>query len=172
MLELYQAYADYKDHGGARRGVGRRACARAARLTELHLPRPRARPHPAVATRHDGRAHEEATGSTARRALPVDELRGRDRGRPRGGARAWGPGKLLLELYEKTTEPELWGPVFVIDYPAEVSPLARRHRDGPRPGRAFRAVVAGRELGNAFTELVDPVDQRARFEAQACARRR
>ena len=44
---------------------------------------------------------------------------------------AWGPGKLLLEIYEKTTEPALWGPVFVTDYPAEVSPLARRHRAGP-----------------------------------------
>ena len=79
----------------------------------------------------------------------------------------WGPGKLLLEIYEKTTEPGLWGPVFVTDYPAEVSPLARRHRDGPELVERYEPVVAGRELGNAFTELIDPDDQRARFEEQA-----
>jgi lysyl-tRNA synthetase class 2 len=78
----------------------------------------------------------------------------------------WGPGKLLLEIYEKTTEPELWGPVFVIDYPAEVSPLARRHRDGPDLVERYEPVVAGRELGNGFTELIDPDDQRARFLEQ------
>jgi len=81
----------------------------------------------------------------------------------------WGPGKLLLEIYEKTTEAELWDPVFVMDYPAEVSPLARRHRDDPDLVERFEPVVAGRELGNAFTELIDPDDQRARFEEQAAA---
>ena len=50
----------------------------------------------------------------------------------------WGPGKLLLEIYEKTTEAELWGPMFVLDYPAEVSPLARAHRDEPGLRRALR----------------------------------
>ena len=84
---------------------------------------------------------------------------------------AWGPGKILLEIYEKTTEPELWGPVFVIDYPAEVSPLARRHRDGPELVERYEPVVAGRELGNGFTELIDPDDQRARFEEQAAKAR-
>ncbi len=84
---------------------------------------------------------------------------------------AWGPGKLLLEIYEKTTEPGLWGPVFVIDYPAEVSPLARRHRDGPELVERYEPVVAGRELGNGFTELIDPDDQRARFEEQAAKAR-
>jgi lysyl-tRNA synthetase class 2 len=84
---------------------------------------------------------------------------------------AWGPGKLLLEIYEKTTEPELWGPVFVTDYPAEVSPLARRHRDGIDLVERYEPVVAGRELGNGFTELTDPDDQRARFEEQAAKAR-
>jgi lysyl-tRNA synthetase class 2 len=83
----------------------------------------------------------------------------------------WGPGKILLEIYEKTTEPELWGPVFVVDYPAEVSPLARRHRDGPELVERYEPVVAGRELGNGFTELIDPDDQRARFEEQAAKAR-
>ncbi len=82
----------------------------------------------------------------------------------------WGPGKLLLELYEKTTESTLWGPIFVCDYPADVSPLSRRHRDDPDLVERFEAIVAGRELVNAFTELVDPDEQRARFEDQAAQR--
>jgi lysyl-tRNA synthetase class 2 len=78
-----------------------------------------------------------------------------------------GPGKLVLEIYEKTTEAELWGPVFVMDYPKEVSPLARDHRELPDMVERFEGIVAGRELCNAFSELVDPDEQRARFEAQA-----
>jgi len=78
----------------------------------------------------------------------------------------YGPGKLLLEIYEKTTEAQLWGPVFVIDYPKEVSPLARDHRTEPGLTERFEAIVAGRELCNAFSELVDPEEQLARFEDQ------
>lgn len=79
----------------------------------------------------------------------------------------YGPGKLILELYEKTTEADLWGPIFVTDYPKEVSPLSRDHRDAPGLTERFEAIVAGRELCNAFSELIDPVEQRARFEEQA-----
>jgi lysyl-tRNA synthetase class 2 len=79
----------------------------------------------------------------------------------------YGPGKLVLEIYEKTTEHQLWGPVFVLDYPKEVSPLARDHREVPGLVERFEAIVAGRELCNAFSELVDPDEQRARFEEQA-----
>jgi lysyl-tRNA synthetase, class II len=82
-------------------------------------------------------------------------------------ASGWGPGKLLLEIYEKTTEAQLWGPVFVTDYPKEVSPLARDHRERSGLVERFEPVVAGRELGNAFSELVDPDEQRQRFEDQA-----
>ena len=79
----------------------------------------------------------------------------------------WGPGKMLQEIYEKAAEPNLWGPVFVTDYPAEVSPLSRRHRSRPGYAERFEGIVAGRELCNAFTELVDPAEQRSRFEVQA-----
>jgi len=81
-----------------------------------------------------------------------------------------GPGKVLLEIYEKTTEAALWGPVYVVDYPEEVSPLSRPHRSRPGWVERFEAIVAGRELCNAFSELIDPEDQRRRFEAQARAR--
>jgi lysyl-tRNA synthetase, class II len=73
----------------------------------------------------------------------------------------------VLEIYEKTTELALWGPVFVLDYPTEVSPLARDHREVPGLVERFEGIVAGRELCNAFSELNDPVEQRARMEYQA-----
>ena len=82
----------------------------------------------------------------------------------------WGAGKLLLELYEKTTEGNLWGPIFVIDYPKEVSPLARDHRELPDLVERFEAIIAGREISNAFSELTDPDEQRRRMEDQARAK--
>ncbi|HUF85205.1 MAG TPA: lysine--tRNA ligase, partial [Acidimicrobiia bacterium] len=81
--------------------------------------------------------------------------------------KGWDPGKLVMEIYEKTTESKLVGPVFVLDYPRDVSPLARVHRDDPTLVERFEPVVRGFELGNAFSELNDPIDQRERFEAQA-----
>jgi lysyl-tRNA synthetase class 2 len=84
-------------------------------------------------------------------------------------APSWGSGKLLAELFEKTTEHTLVQPTFVTDHPAEVSPLARRHRDDPELTERFEVIVAGRELINGFSELNDPDDQRARFVEQAAA---
>jgi lysyl-tRNA synthetase class 2 len=81
-----------------------------------------------------------------------------------------GPGTALLEIYEQRVEADLWDPIFVLDYPAEVSPLARRRGDDHRFVERFELVVAGREIANAFSELNDPVDQRRRFEAQAALR--
>jgi lysyl-tRNA synthetase, class II len=79
----------------------------------------------------------------------------------------WRSGKLILEIYEKTTEAHIMGPTFVCDYPREVSPFARPHRDDPELTERFELIVGGRELANAFSELNDPVDQLRRFEAQA-----
>lgn len=84
--------------------------------------------------------------------------------------RAWGPGKIVVEIYEKLVERNLVEPTFVLDYPREVSPLARAHRDDPRFTEHFDLVIAGMEIGPAYSELNDPLDQRARFEEQARAR--
>jgi lysyl-tRNA synthetase, class II len=79
---------------------------------------------------------------------------------------AWGPGKIALEMYEKLVEPTLFEPTFVMDFPREVSPLARPHRDDPELTEHVDPVIGGVELGTAYSELTDPDEQRAKFELQ------
>jgi lysyl-tRNA synthetase class 2 len=81
-------------------------------------------------------------------------------------------GKLQLELFEALWEPELIQPTFVTDFPTAVSPLARRNDREPEVTERFEIFVCGRELGNGFSELNDPEDQRRRFEAQLEAKGR
>jgi lysyl-tRNA synthetase, class II len=83
---------------------------------------------------------------------------------------AWGPGKLVQEMFETLVEETLFDPTFVCDFPREVSPLARAHRENPGLTEHFDLVMGGIELATAFSELTDPDEQRARFEAQAQAK--
>jgi lysyl-tRNA synthetase class 2 len=78
----------------------------------------------------------------------------------------WGPGKTVQELFEKLVEPTIWRPTFVCDFPREVSPLARPNRDDPDLTEHFDLVAGGVELVTAFSELTDPLEQRAKFELQ------
>jgi lysyl-tRNA synthetase class 2 len=80
---------------------------------------------------------------------------------------SWGPGRCLAELFEVTCEPSLWDAIFVTEYPVEVSPLSRRHQGDPDLTERFESYAATREISNGFSELNDPVEQRARFEEQA-----
>jgi lysyl-tRNA synthetase, class II len=170
MLELYQAYADYGDimvlteelvAHLARAVTGSTVVTYGGREVDVTPPWARASLTDLV---------EQHAGVRIDVRMPVAELRRIATDHGVAVDEAWGPGKLVLEIYEKTTEAELWGPVFVTDYPKEVSPLARDHRELPELVERFEPIVAGRELGNAFTELVDPDEQRRRFEGQARAR--
>jgi lysyl-tRNA synthetase class 2 len=169
MLELYEAYADYRDamvlteslvSDAAVELVGSTSLEYSGRHLELAPPWRRATMYELIA---------EHAGVEVDVQMPLAELRAIAKRLGVPVLDGWGPGKLVLEIYEKTTESELWGPVFVCDYPAEVSPLARAHRSSPGLVERFEPIVAGRELGNAFSELIDPADQRARFVDQARA---
>ncbi len=167
MLELYQAYADYGDimelvenliahlameiHGTTTLTYGDRSL-------DLSAPWRRASMLELI---------EEQTGFKLGLTMDIEELRGVANEVGVLVKDSYGPGKLILEIYEKTTESELWDPVFVTDYPKEVSPLSRDHRELPGFTERFEGIIAGRELCNAFSELIDPVEQRARFEDQA-----
>lgn len=167
MLEAYQAFVDYTDMMVLTEEV----VAEVARATlgttrievdgvEVDLAPPWERATMIELIRRHA-------GVDVHPAMPVDRLRDAARSVGVEPDPSWGPGKVVTEIYEKTVEPRLTGPVFVTDHPLEVSPLARVHRDDPALVERFEPVVLGRELGNAFSELNDPVDQRRRFEEQA-----
>ena len=167
MLELYWAYADHTDimeltenlvAGVAIDVCGSTSVTYDGREVDLAPPWRRVTMEEVIA---------EQTGVEVSLDTPPSELAARCGSLGIATEPGWGAGKLLLETYEKAAEPNLWGPVFVTDYPAEVSPLSRRHRTRPGYAERFEGIVAGRELCNAFTELVDPAEQRSRFEAQA-----
>ncbi|MCX7142557.1 MAG: lysine--tRNA ligase [Proteobacteria bacterium] len=82
-------------------------------------------------------------------------------------SRAHGLGSLQLMLFDETTETSLIQPTFIVDYPAEVSPLARRNDSNPDITDRFELYITGREMANGFSELNDPEDQAARFAEQA-----
>jgi len=167
MLELYEAYADYED---IMQLVEELVEFLAVELTgstilkiderELDVARPWRR-----ATMVE--LIEEAIGTTLSLDTPIDELRAVAADHEVPVKDSYGPGKLILEIYEKTTESSLWGPVYVTDYPVEVSPLSREHRSEAGMTERFEAILAGRELCNGFSELIDPEQQRLRFEEQA-----
>ena len=112
----------------------------------------------------------EAVGREVNVHTPVAELRSIHAERGFEIQDTWGAGKLLVELFEKLVEETLVGPVFVYEYPAEVSPLSRRNDVDPLVVDRFELFIGGREMANAFSELNDPIDQRERFEAQAAAK--
>lgn len=166
MLELYQAYADWTDIMAlveelvahlATELTGSTTVSYQGRDLDLSTPWRRASLTELI---------EEQTGVTVSLATPLEELRALCDTHDVPWQDHHGPGKLILELYEKTAEAAQWHPVFATEYPAEVSPLARPHRDLPGMTERFEAIVARRELGNAFSELVDPDMQRERFEDQ------
>jgi lysyl-tRNA synthetase, class II len=86
-------------------------------------------------------------------------------------AAAWGPGKIVLETYEKLVEEHLFQPTFVKDFPREVSPLARPHRSSPGLTEHVDLIMGGVEISPSYSELTDPDEQRARFEDQLRQRR-
>jgi len=170
MLESYQAYADYYDVMDLLEGVVEEAALAVNGTTDLTY---QGRPMPLGGpwARLDYvDAVTEKTGIDWDLGMPLADARKSATGLGIEVDDAWGVGKIISEAFEEHVEPGLWEPTIVMDFPVEISPLARRHRDDPSKTERFEVIAAGRELANAFSELNDPVDQRRRFEAQLAAR--
>ncbi len=167
MLELYEAFSDYTDMMrlteeliavAARASTGSSIVEWDGRPFDLTPPFQR-RPMIDLIKEH--------AGLSVHPSDPVEHLRKVCDDLEIPYEEHWGSGKLVLEIYEKTTEANIEGPTFVCDYPLEVSPLARAHRDDPTLTERFELIIGGREIANAYSELNDPIEQRRRFAAQA-----
>jgi lysyl-tRNA synthetase class 2 len=166
MLEWYQAFTDYHaqmelsermllhvlDHV-----LGRRVLISGEHAIEFRAPFPRVRFMDAVS---EGLGTDVFALSDKQLRARAEELRVPD-------LKGAGRGKLLDKLFSALVEPGLIQPTFVIDHPKELSPLAKEHRADPRLTERFEMYIGGSEIFNGFSELNDPLDQRARFEAQA-----
>ena len=167
MLEIYAAYWNYEDMmtfteeltaGVAMDVLGTTEVEYQGRPFSFAAPWPR---------RTMAELASEAVGEDVSVHTPREKLAAMLEERGVEVHRAWGAGRCLAELFEATCETSLWNPIFVTDFPVEISPLARRHQSDPDLVERFESYAVGRELSNGFSELVDPLDQRARFEDQA-----
>ena len=165
-MEAYRAYSDLEGMKELAEGVIK-AAARAIGLEgmidyqgqaiDLFSPWP-SRPMTDVVS--------EVLGRTITIDTPVEELRAACDEHDIEYKPEWTAGKLIAELFDELGEAILINPTFVVDYPVEVSPLAKRHEDDPRLTHRFELFIAAHEYANAFSELNDPVDQAERFAAQ------
>ena len=171
MLELYRAYADYEDlidmvealmHGMADAVLGGTTIEYQGEEFNLGEPFARMTVEEIVLQfnpeldKSKLRDREYLAGVCERLGIPVKD--------------GYGPGKLQIEIFEKTGEDNLRNPTFVTQYPTEVSPLSRCNDDDPFVTDRFEFFVAGREIANGFSELNDPEEQARRFRAQVANR--
>jgi lysyl-tRNA synthetase class 2 len=169
MLEFYEAYADYENimdlveemvHGLVVELCASPVLERFGTTFDFTRPWPQV-PYLELVRQHAGVDLERTDDDALRDLLRKRDVPDLDP-MPRG--------KLMDEVFKEYAEPQLEQPTFVVDFPLELSPLAKPKRGNPILAERFELFVQGRELANAFSELNDPDDQRARFEAQASAR--
>lgn len=172
MMELYEAYADYNDmmditeqiYAAALKAVGK-GNKITYQGTEIDLSFPWQRLTMLEAIKrytgvdYDKMTAEEALEAALKLGVEIDEKK-----------KAWG--NIVYATFDQKVEQQLTGPVFITDYPVEESPLTKRKNDDPRLTYRFEFFIYSREMGNAYSELNDPIDQRERFERQAALRKK
>lgn len=166
MMELYQAYADYHDMMDITEEIYQ-AAIKAAGVgdkieyegTEIDLTSPWERLTMLDAIKkyvgidYDKMSVEDAFAAAKNAGVEIDESK-----------KTWG--NIVYETFDQLVECKLIQPVFITDYPVEVSPLAKRSVEDPRMTYRFEFFIYAREMGNAYSELNDPIDQKERFERQ------
>jgi lysyl-tRNA synthetase class 2 len=169
LLEAYEAYGDYNTMAELTRALILSAA------NAVGVPTPTLSDGTEIDLNGQWRSasiHElvsEAVGEPITLDTDAEQLR---RHAERLGVRLdadWSAGEIVVELYEKLVEHALIQPTFAKDYPVEARPLARPHRDDPRLAEAWDLVIGGVELAPAYSELVDPVEQRRRLVEQSLA---
>ncbi len=164
MLEWYQAYSDYREQlvvfeelvsGLVEKIFGSRIISYQGRQLNFERPWRRLTVYQGV---QQYAGIDPATASDAQLLFTLHQREPH--------AQFNGRGRLIMRLFEVYAEPELWEPTFVMDHPIDVSPLTKVHRDHPELVERFEPFIAGMEVGNAYSELNDPMEQRRRFEEQ------
>ena len=172
MMELYEAYADYNDMMDITEEIyaaALKAAGKGNKITyqgteiDLSFPWQRLTMLEAI-KRYTGVDYDKMTAEEALKAalelgVEIDDKK-----------KAWG--NIVYATFDQKVESQLVGPVFITDYPVEESPLTKRKNDDPRLTYRFEFFIYAREMGNAYSELNDPVDQRERFEKQAALRKK
>lgn len=171
MLEAYQAFADYRDMMDLVEAMVIDAISAArdgdmvvqvrGRPVDLSGPWPRVTMSDLI---------EQRLGATMDPGMPVERARAVLDAHGVEWESSWGSGRLMKQLVDERIQHEVIEPLFCLDYPREVSPLARAHRSRPGYVERFELMVAGFELCNAYSEQIDPEEQRAAFEGEARAK--
>ncbi len=170
MMELYQAFADYSEMiaiseelvtNAARDALGTTVIDIAGEQVDLAEPWRQVRMIDLI---------EEAIGVPVHPSMSIDKMRAIAAEHDVAVNPAWGSGKIIEELFEAHCESALIRPTFVTGHPVEISPLARVDRTDPFLTERFEFFINGREHGNGYSELNDPVEQRLRFEDEQKAK--
>jgi lysyl-tRNA synthetase class 2 len=166
MMEFYAAYWTHHDLMDFTESLLRHAAVAAtgsAAVTYAGKPVALDQPFARLSVRQSLVAH---AGLSEAEAADAKVLHGKLRALGEEPPAHWGLSQLQFGLFEAAVEARLWQPTFIIDYPVEVSPLARASDSNPAITERFELFITGREFGNGFSELNDAEDQAARFQAQ------
>jgi len=175
MMELYQAFADYSEMIDITETLITQAAVDATGTSVVTVFRPDGGTEAIDLAQPWRRARmidlvEDAIGVKVHPSQPVEELRALAAQHNVSVHPRWGSGKIIEELFEATAEHRLIAPTFVTGHPVEISPLARVDRNDPFLTERFELFIGARELANGYTELNDPVEQRARFVDEQAAK--